>query len=109
MRYNLYRCAQLNVTAKPGVSSLQAMKALEEVFAATMPARMGYDYLGMSVGKKSATRRAASIDLWAFLTVSIFNPCRSVRELGVADQRLARHPDRSIWCVVSLVRERTGK
>jgi HAE1 family hydrophobic/amphiphilic exporter-1 len=33
MRYNLYRCAQLNVTAKPGVSSLQAMKALEEVFA----------------------------------------------------------------------------
>ncbi len=54
MRYNLYRCAQLNVTAKPGVSSLQAMKALEEVFAATMPAGMGYDYLGMSYQEKVA-------------------------------------------------------
>jgi len=54
MRYNLYRCAQLNVTAKPGVSSLQAMKALEEVFAATMPAGMGYDYQGMSYQEKVA-------------------------------------------------------
>lgn len=54
MRYNLYRCAQLNVTAKPGVSSLQAMKALEEVFATTMPAGMGYDYQGMSYQEKAA-------------------------------------------------------
>jgi HAE1 family hydrophobic/amphiphilic exporter-1 len=54
MRYNLYRCAQLNVTAKPGVSSLQAMKALEEVFAATMPTGMGYDYQGMSYQEKVA-------------------------------------------------------
>jgi HAE1 family hydrophobic/amphiphilic exporter-1 len=30
------------------------MKALEEVFAATMPARMGYDYLGMSYQEKVA-------------------------------------------------------
>jgi hydrophobic/amphiphilic exporter-1 (mainly G- bacteria), HAE1 family len=54
MRYNLYRCVQLNVTAKPGVSSLQAMKALEEVFDATMPAGMGYDDLGMFYQKKAA-------------------------------------------------------
>src|SRR5215472_12849076 len=39
-RYNLYRCTQLNVTANPGFSSLQAMKALEEVFAAKMPKTM---------------------------------------------------------------------
>ncbi len=32
MRYNLYRSAQINATASPGYSSLQAMKALEEVF-----------------------------------------------------------------------------
>ena len=30
MRYNLYRCAQINGTAAPGYSSAQATKALEE-------------------------------------------------------------------------------
>jgi len=33
MRYNLFRCVQLNGNAAPGYSSSQAMKALEEVFA----------------------------------------------------------------------------
>ena len=32
---------------RPGYSSAQAMKALEEVFTETMPAEMGFDYLGM--------------------------------------------------------------
>ncbi len=32
MRYNLYRAAQINASTAPGYSSLQAMKALEEVF-----------------------------------------------------------------------------
>jgi HAE1 family hydrophobic/amphiphilic exporter-1 len=54
MRYNLYRSAQVNVTPKPGTSSLQVMKELEEVFRATMPQEMGYDYLGMSFQEKKA-------------------------------------------------------
>jgi HAE1 family hydrophobic/amphiphilic exporter-1 len=54
MRYNLYRSAQLNVVAAPGFSSAQAMSALEEVFAATMPREMGFDYLGMSYQEKKA-------------------------------------------------------
>lgn len=54
MRYNLYRCAQINGSAAPGYSSAQAMKALEEVFAETMPREMGYDYLGMSYQEKQA-------------------------------------------------------
>jgi HAE1 family hydrophobic/amphiphilic exporter-1 len=54
MRYNLYRSAQLNVVAAPGFSSAQAMSALEEVFAATMPREMGFDYLGMSFQEKKA-------------------------------------------------------
>lgn len=54
MRYNLYRAAQINVTTNPGFSSAQAMKALEEVFDATMPTEMGYDYLGMSYQEKKA-------------------------------------------------------
>ena len=54
MRYNLYRCAQINGSAAPGYSSAQAMKALEEVFAETMPREMGYDYQGMSYQEKQA-------------------------------------------------------
>jgi len=55
MRYNLYRSAQINASTKPGYSSLQAMKALEEVFSQTMPQEMGYDYLGMSYQEKKAS------------------------------------------------------
>ena len=54
MRYNLYRCAQINGSAAPGYSSAQATKALEEVFAQTMPSDMGFDYLGMSFQEKKA-------------------------------------------------------
>jgi HAE1 family hydrophobic/amphiphilic exporter-1 len=54
MRYNLYRSAQLNGSAAPGYSSAQASKALEEVFAQTMPPEMGYDYLGISFQEKKA-------------------------------------------------------
>ncbi len=48
MRYNEYRSAQINGSAAPGYSSAQAMAALEEVFAQTMPPEMDYDYMGMS-------------------------------------------------------------
>jgi len=54
MRYNLYRSAQLNGASAPGYSSAQANKALEEVFAETMPPEMGYDYLGISFQEKKA-------------------------------------------------------
>ena len=54
MRYNLYRSAQINGSAAPGYSSDQAMAALEEVFAQTMPPEMGYDYMGMSFQEKKA-------------------------------------------------------
>ena len=55
MRYNLYRSAQINASTNPGYSSLQAMKALEEVFRQTMPQEMGYDYIGMSYQEKKAS------------------------------------------------------
>jgi hydrophobe/amphiphile efflux-1 (HAE1) family protein len=54
MRYNLFRCAQINGSAAPGYSSNQATAALEEVFAQTMPAEMGFDYLGISFQEKKA-------------------------------------------------------
>jgi HAE1 family hydrophobic/amphiphilic exporter-1 len=52
LRYNGYRAAQLIGGAAPGYSSAQAMKALEETFRETMPAEMGYDYMGMSFQEK---------------------------------------------------------
>ena len=56
MRYNLYRSAQINGSAAPGYSSDQAMAALEEVFAQTMPPEMGFDYIGMSIRKRRRSK-----------------------------------------------------
>ncbi|MGE0407519.1 MAG: efflux RND transporter permease subunit, partial [Candidatus Korobacteraceae bacterium] len=54
MRYNLYRAAQINGSAAPGYSSGDAMSALESVFSESMPAEMGFDYMGMSYQEKEA-------------------------------------------------------
>ncbi|MFO0873327.1 MAG: multidrug efflux RND transporter permease subunit [Phycisphaerales bacterium] len=61
MRYNLFRSVQINGNAAPGFSSAQAMKALEETFAETMPGDMGYGWFGMSYQEfKAATGVPAS-------------------------------------------------
>ena len=54
MRYNLHRSTQINATAARGFSSEQAMRAMEEVFAQTMPSGMGFDYMGMSFQEQKA-------------------------------------------------------
>jgi HAE1 family hydrophobic/amphiphilic exporter-1 len=72
MRYNLYRCVQLNGSAAPGYSSGQAMKAMEEVFKQTMPAEMGYDYLGMSFQEKKATEGVSSAVIFAMSLLFVF-------------------------------------
>jgi HAE1 family hydrophobic/amphiphilic exporter-1 len=54
MRYNLHRATQINATAARGFSSEQAMHALEEVYAQTMPPGMGFDYMGMSFQEQKA-------------------------------------------------------
>ena len=72
MRYNLYRCAQINGSAAPGYSSAQAMKALEEVFAQTMPPEMGYDYLGMSFQEKKAQQGVPPAAIFALSFLFVF-------------------------------------
>jgi hydrophobic/amphiphilic exporter-1 (mainly G- bacteria), HAE1 family len=54
MRYNLHRATQINATAARGFSSEQAMRAMEEVYAQTMPSGMGFDYMGMSFQEQKA-------------------------------------------------------
>jgi HAE1 family hydrophobic/amphiphilic exporter-1 len=56
MRYNLFNCVQINASAAPGYSSGQAMAALEEVFRTSMPAQMGFDYMGMSYQEQKAAQ-----------------------------------------------------
>src|SRR5206468_1991017 len=56
MRYNGYRAAQIFASAAPGFSSTQARRALEQTFTETMPADMGYDYLGMSFQEQEAEK-----------------------------------------------------
>src|SRR6185369_6595418 len=72
MRYNLYRSAQIIGGAAPGYSSEQAMKALEEVFAQTMPREMGYDYLGMSFQEKRAQEGVSSTVIFGFSLLFVF-------------------------------------
>jgi HAE1 family hydrophobic/amphiphilic exporter-1 len=56
MRYNMFRCSQINAAVAPGYSTAQAMRAMEEVFRETMPAGMGYDYFGMSYQENQAAQ-----------------------------------------------------
>ena len=72
MRYNLYRSAQINASAKPGYSSAQAMKALEEVFSQTMPREMGFGYLGMSFQEKLAQEGVSSMVIFGFALLCVF-------------------------------------
>ncbi len=72
MRYNLYRAAQINANANPGYSSAQAMKALEEVFAETMPTEMGYDYMGMSFQEWQAQKGVSPMVIFAFSLLCVF-------------------------------------
>jgi HAE1 family hydrophobic/amphiphilic exporter-1 len=72
MRFNAYRSAQLFVSAKPGYSSGQAMTALEEVFAETMPRDMGYDYTGMSFQEKAAAEGVPASVIFGFSLLFVF-------------------------------------
>jgi len=66
LRYNLFRCAQINASATTGYSSAQAMTAMEEVFAQTMPPDMGFDYLGMSYQEKRAQQGVPPAVIFGF-------------------------------------------
>ncbi len=72
MHYNLYRSAQINGNAAPGYSSDQAMAALEEVFAQTMPREMGYDYMGMSFQEKKAQQGVPAWMIFGFSLLVVF-------------------------------------
>jgi HAE1 family hydrophobic/amphiphilic exporter-1 len=71
-RFNEYRSAQINGGAAPGFSSNQAMKALEETFAQSMPPQMGYDYSGISFQEKKAQEGVSSAAIFGFSLLFVF-------------------------------------
>jgi len=72
MRYNEYRSAQINGSAAPGYSSDQATAALEDVFKQTMPADMGFDYMGMSYQEQKAREGVPSSVIFGFSLLFVF-------------------------------------
>ncbi|MGV0975226.1 MAG: efflux RND transporter permease subunit [Azonexus sp.] len=72
MRYNLYRSAQINASAAPGFSSAQVMRALEAVFAETMPNEMGYEYMGMSFQEQKAQQGISPAVIFGFSLLCVF-------------------------------------
>jgi HAE1 family hydrophobic/amphiphilic exporter-1 len=72
MRFNEYRGAQIVGSAAPGYSSAQAMNALEEVFAQTMPREMGYDYKDMSFQEKLAQQGVSPAVVFGFSLLFVF-------------------------------------
>jgi HAE1 family hydrophobic/amphiphilic exporter-1 len=72
LRYNEYHAAQINAAAAPGYSSGQATKALEEVFAQTMPREMGFDYTGISYQEQQAAQGVSSGAIFGLSLVFVF-------------------------------------
>ncbi|SPE50073.1 Efflux pump membrane transporter BepG [Verrucomicrobia bacterium] len=72
MHYNEYRCAQINGSAAPGHSSDDATRALEDVFAKTMPLGMGFDYFGMSFQEQQAAKGVPRAAVFGLSLVFVF-------------------------------------
>jgi HAE1 family hydrophobic/amphiphilic exporter-1 len=53
-RFNLFRSVEINGVPGPGYTSGQALAALEETFAASMPREMGFAYSSLSYQEKVA-------------------------------------------------------
>ncbi len=72
MKYNLFQCVQINGSAAPGYSSGQAIAALEDVFKKTMPAEMGFDYMGMSYQEVKAAQGVSPMVIFGLSFLIVF-------------------------------------
>jgi multidrug efflux pump len=53
-RYNIFRTVEINAATTPGYSSGQAIKAMEEVAAASLPEGYGYDWTAIAYQEKDS-------------------------------------------------------
>lgn len=68
-RFNLYRTAELTGTPAEGYSSAEALNALKEVAAQTIPAGWGYDWANMSYQEEKASGQGAIVFVFALVLV----------------------------------------
>lgn len=68
-RFNLYRAIELTGGPAPGYTSVQALNALEEVAAASLPADMGYAWSNMSFQEKKSSGTAGIVLIFSLLFV----------------------------------------
>jgi HAE1 family hydrophobic/amphiphilic exporter-1 len=70
--YNIYRSIEINGSAKTGHSSGQAIDALKEVAAQTLPAGYGYEFSGMSREEIKAGNSSVYIFMLSLVFVFLF-------------------------------------
>jgi len=70
--YNIYRAIEINGAPKPGFSSGQAIQALKEVAASTLPAGYGYEFSGLSREEVSAGNSSTMIFAISLIFVFLF-------------------------------------
>ncbi len=68
--YNVYRTVEINGSPKPGFSSGQAIQALKEVAASTLPVGYAYEFSGMS--KEEIKAGDSTIIIFAISLVFVF-------------------------------------
>ena len=68
-RFNLFRTAELSGIPAPGYTSTQAITALQEVAALTLPTGWGYDWANMSYQEVEAAGSGATVFIFALLFV----------------------------------------
>ena len=119
MRYNLFRAAQLNVSANAGYSSVQVMQALESVFHDTMPPEMGFDYLAMSYQEKKAQEGISPLAIFGLSLLFVFLVLAALYEswalpfsvlltvpiavFGAYAALLSRHMENNVFAQIGLV------
>ena len=98
MRFDEYRCAQINGSAAPGYSCRPGNGRAGSCVQANDAARNGLRLLRYVVsGTESPGRCSAGGDLRAFAVVRLFDSCRALRKLVVALQRIAQHAGGDLW------------
>jgi multidrug efflux pump len=117
VRFNLYRAVEIQGIQAPGYSSGQALTALEEVAAQTLPPEMGYSWNGLSYQEKVAsggTVRVLGLSLvFVFLILAALYESWSlpfsvllsvpVAVLGAFIGLMSRHFDNNVYAQIGLV------
>ncbi len=71
-RFNMFRSAQVNGSSRPGISSGQAIQAIEKLSGSVLPEGMGYEWSGMSYQEKEAGAQLPLVFTLALIFVYLF-------------------------------------